>query len=145
MGGPNIKKQKRGQVRIIEAFLAVLIVFSSLAISASLTTEQKTTESNNLASIGIQALIKLDSDGSLGAYIDQGNWSGLREALSLLLPEGISFNLTVYDEEMQQINTEAVTNGNIDSQEVASIKYVCVSQNPSFRYYVIYLRLAVVK
>lgn len=140
-----MKKQKMGQIRIIEAFLAVLIVFSSLAISASLTTEQKTTESSNLASIGMQALIKLDSDGSLGAYIDQGDWFGLREALSLLLPEGVSFNLTVYDEDMRQINTEAITNGNIDSQEVASIKYVCVSQNPSFRYYVIYLRLAVVK
>ncbi len=37
-----MKNQKKGQMRIIEAFLAVLIVFSSLAISASLTTEQKT-------------------------------------------------------------------------------------------------------
>ncbi|MEM3616956.1 MAG: hypothetical protein QXJ31_03475 [Candidatus Bathyarchaeia archaeon] len=135
----------RGQIRIIEAFLAVLIVFSSLAISASLTTEQKTAESNNLASIGMQVLIKLDSDGSLGAYIDSKNWSGLREVLSLLLPEGVAFNLTVYDEGMRQINTEAITNGDINSQEVASIKYVCAGQNPSFRYYVVYLQLAVVK
>jgi hypothetical protein len=140
-----VKNQRRGQIRIIEAFLAVLIVFSSLAISASLTTEQKIAESSDLASIGLQTLIKLDSDGSLGDYIDSGNWSGLRETLNLLLPEGISFNLTVYDEEMRQINTEAVTNGNLNSQEVTSVKYVCVSQNPNFKYYVIYLHLAVVK
>ena len=140
-----MKNQKRGQIRIIEAFLAVLIVFSSLAISASLTTERKTTESSDLASIGLQALMKLDSDGSLSDYIETGNWSGLRETLNLLLPEGVSFNLTVYDGDMQQINNEATTNGNLDSQEVASVKYVCVSQNPNFKYYVIYLRLAVVK
>ncbi|MEM0007585.1 MAG: hypothetical protein QXR89_04880 [Candidatus Bathyarchaeia archaeon] len=140
-----MKNQKKGQIRIIEAFLAVLIVFSSLAISASLTTEHKTAESRDLTSLGMQALIKLDSDGSLDAYIDSGDWFGLREALSLLLPESMSFNLTVYDEEMRQINTEAITNGNINGQEVASIKYVCVSRNPNFRYYVIYLQLAVVK
>lgn len=140
-----MKNQKRGQIRIIEAFLAVLIVFSSLAISASLTTERKTTESSDLASIGLQALMKLDSDGSLSDYIETGNWSGLRETLNLLLPEGVSFNLTVYDGDMQQINNEAITNGNLDSQEVASVKYVCVSQNPNFKYYVIYLHLAVVK
>jgi len=140
-----VKNQKRGQIRIIEAFLAVLIVFSSLAISTSLTTERKTTESTDLASIGLQVLMKLDSDGSLSDYIESRNWSGLRETLSLLLPEGVSFNLTVYDGDMQQINNEATTNGNLDSQEVASVKYVCVSQNPNFKYYVIYLHLAVVK
>jgi len=140
-----VKNQKRGQIRIIEAFLAVLIVFSSLAISTSLTTERKTTESSDLASIGLQVLMKLDSDGSLSDYIESRNWSGLRETLSLLLPEGVSFNLTVYDGDMQQINNEATTNGNLDSQEVASVKYVCVSQNPNFKYYVIYLHLAVVK
>lgn len=67
----------------MRAFLAVLIVFSSLATSANLTTEHKAVESRDLASIGMQALIKLDSDGSLGAYIDSGNWFGPREALSL--------------------------------------------------------------
>ncbi|MEM3617688.1 MAG: hypothetical protein QXK47_01290 [Candidatus Bathyarchaeia archaeon] len=140
-----MKNQKKGQIRIIEAFLAVLIVFSSLAISASLTTEHKTSEPSGLTSIGMQTLMKLDSDGSLGAYIDSGNWSGLREALSLLLPEGIAFNLTVYDEGVRQINPEAITNGDIKSQEVASIKYVCVSKNPNFKCYVVYLQLAVVK
>ncbi|MEM2465959.1 MAG: hypothetical protein QXZ47_01505 [Candidatus Bathyarchaeia archaeon] len=130
---------------MIEAFLAVLIVFSSLAISASLTTEHKIAESADLTSIGIQVLMKLDSDGSLGAYIDSGDWPGLREALSLLLPEDVSFNLTVYNGRMQQINTEAITNGKINGQEEALIKYVCASQNPTFRYYVIYLQLAVVK
>ncbi|MEM3873959.1 MAG: hypothetical protein QXU45_02370 [Candidatus Bathyarchaeia archaeon] len=140
-----MKNQKKGQIRIIEAFLAVLIVFSSLAISASLTTEHKTIESSDLASVGLQALMKLDIDGSLGAYIDNRNWSGLCETLSFLLPEGVAFNLTVYDDEMRQINTEAIANGDLNSQEVTSIKYVCVSQNPNFKCYLIHLRLAVVK
>ena len=140
-----MKREGKGQIRIIEAFLAVLIVFSSLAISASLTTGHKTIESSNLASVGLQALMKLDSDGSLGAYIENGDWSGLRESLSLLLPEGIAFNLTVYNDEMRQINTEAIANGELNSQEIASIKYVCASQNPNFKCYVVQLCLAVVK
>ncbi|MGB9960214.1 MAG: hypothetical protein ACPLKQ_06820 [Candidatus Bathyarchaeales archaeon] len=140
-----MRSQNKGQIRIIEAFLAALIIFSSLAISASLPSRRNPAESDDLAYVGLQALLKLDSDGSLGRYLDNRDWNGLRDSLNLLLPTGVSFNVTVYDGEMRQVNGEVVSNGGFSSQEIALVKYVCVSQNQTFRYYVVYLYLAVAK
>lgn len=140
-----MKGQNSGQIRIIEAFLAIFIIFSAIAISSNLTTKSTSPASNSLASIGMQALLQLDTDGGLAAYITAGNWSGLREALNLLLPAGVCFNLTVYDGQMQQVNIEIISNGGFNSQEITLVKYVCTSQSPGFRVYVVYLYLAVAK
>ena len=140
-----MKGQNKGQIRIIEAFLAVLIIFSSLAISANITARQNASGSDDLAYVGLQVLLKLDYDGSLSRYLDNRDWNGLRDCLNLLLPTGVSFNLTVYDGEMRQVNDEVVSNGVFSSPEIAFVKYVCVSQNQSFRCYVVYLYLAVAK
>ena len=138
-----MKSKNRGQIRIIEAFLAVLIIFSSFAISANLTVTQNVTNHDNLTSIGLQTLVKLDSDGSLSKYMDDGDWSGLRDALNLVLPVGIAFNLTAYNEQMRQVNTDVITNSGFSSQNIACIEYVCASQDNNFHCYVIHLYLAV--
>jgi len=138
-----MKRQNIGQIRIIEAFLAVLIIFSSFALSANLTVKQNPTKRDDLASVGLQALVELDSDGSLGKYIDDGNWTALRDALNIVLPAGVCFNLTVYNEEMQQVNTAVISNGAFGSQEIAFVEYVCVGKSPVFRCYIIHLHLAV--
>jgi len=138
-----MRSQNKGQIRIIEAFLAVLIIFSSLAFSASLTVSRNTTKSDDLTSVGLQSLLKLDSDGSLSKYIDDGDWDALRDALDLVLPAGMSFNLTVYDGQMQQVNTATISNGAFSSQEIAFVEYVCASRSPVFHCYKIHLYLAV--
>ncbi len=138
-----MKNQNKGQIRIIEAFLAVLIIFSSFAVSANLTVSRNVTKSDDLASVGLQALLNLDLDGSLGKYIDDGDWSSLRDALNLALPAGISFNLTVYDTQMQQVNNAAISNGAFSSQEIAFVEYVCASRGLVFRCYKLHLYLAV--
>ncbi len=141
-----MKHRNMGQIRIIEAFLAVFIVFSSLAISANLTvTNRSSDELDDLASIGLQALLWLDSNGNLGEYINNRNWTALRCSLNVLLPTSVSFNVTVYDVEMRQINNEIISNGNLNSQDVAFVKYICVSQNSVFKVYVVYMHLAVAK
>jgi hypothetical protein len=138
-----MKRQNKGQIRIIEAFLAALIVFSAFAISSNLNTRQNASKSEDLASVGLQALTKLDSDGRLSQHIDSGNWTALRDALSVAFPAGICFNLTVYNEQMHQINPNAISNGGFNSQQVAFVQYICVSQSATFRCYVIHLNLAV--
>jgi len=138
-----MKGKNQGQIRIIEAFLAVLIIFSSFAISANLTVTQNTTDHDGLASIGLQALVKLDSDGSLGKCIDGGDWAALRDALNVVLPVGIAFNLTVHNGQMQQVNTDVISNGGFSSQDIAFVEYVCASQGSNFRCYIIHLYLAV--
>jgi hypothetical protein len=138
-----MKSQNRGQIRIIEAFLAALIIFSSFAVSSNLSIRQNAKKSEDLASTGLQALVKLDSDGSLGKYVDCRNWTALRDSLSIILPAGVCFNLTVYNDQMQQVNTAAISNGGFGSQQIAFVQYVCASQSMVFRCYMIHLHLAV--
>ncbi|MEM3699470.1 MAG: hypothetical protein QXL57_01175 [Candidatus Bathyarchaeia archaeon] len=138
-----MKAHNKGQIRIVEAFLSALIIFSAFAISANLTITQNGVKNDELVAVGLQALMMLDADGSLGKYIDEGNWTGLREALSLLLPAGVCFNLTVYDDQMHQLNTDMISNGGFGSQQIAFVEYVCASQGAVFRCYIIHLLLAV--
>jgi len=135
--------KNRGQIRIIEAFLAVFIIFSSLAVSANLTVTQNKTKRDDLASVGLQALMRLDSDGSLGNYIDCGDWASLRNAINVILPSGVSFNLTVYNKQMQQVNNAVISNGAFNSQEITFVEYICASQGSIFHCYIIHLYLAV--
>ena len=135
--------RNRGQIRIIEAFLAALILFSSLAISANMSVTMNNSDQENMSSVGLQALIALDSDGSLGRYVDAKDWSTLRETVDLALQTGITFNLTVYDSGMQQINDEIISNGGFSSDDLGFVEYVCVGYEGSFSCYIIHLYLAV--
>jgi len=132
-----------GQIRIIEAFFAVLIVFGSFAVSANLSVRRNTTKTDDLTSVGLQALLKLDSEGTLAKHIDDKNWTALQNIVNLVLPTGITFNLTVYDEQMQQLNTAIISNGAFNSREIVFVEYVCASQSPVFRCYKVHLYLAV--
>lgn len=138
-----MRNANSGQIRIIEAFLAVLIIFSAFAVSANLSVSQSATKREDLASVGLQTLMRLDSDGSLGKYIANENFTALREALSLVLPAGLCFNLTVYDEQLQPVNTVAIANGGFSGQDIAFVEYVCASQDVTFHCYVLHLFLAV--
>jgi hypothetical protein len=140
-----MKKQNMGQIRIIEAFLAVLIIFSSFAVSSNLTMTQNVRKSGDLTSLGLQTLTTLDYDGSLGRFIDNRNWTAVRSILNTVLPIGVCFNLTVYNDQMNQINDATISNGVLSGHEIASVEYLCASQNAVFRCYMVYLQLAVVQ
>jgi hypothetical protein len=138
-----MNSQNKGQIRIIEAFLAALIIFSAFAVSSNLSVRQNVNKSDDLASIGLQALVKLDSDGSLSKCIDCGNWTALRDAVNIILPAGICFNLTVYDDQMHQVNTAVISNGGFNSQQIAFAQYICAGQSTVFHCYIIHLHMAV--
>jgi len=59
------------------------------------------------------------------------------------LPSGVSFNLTVYDGQMRQVNDVIISNGAFSSQEIAFVEHVCAGQNSVFRCYILHLYLAV--
>ncbi|NIO37254.1 hypothetical protein GTO27_06060 [Candidatus Bathyarchaeota archaeon] len=133
----------RGQIRIIEAFLAALILFSSLAISANVSVTQNSSSREDMSPAGLQVLMKLDSDGSLGRYIDSKDWSTLREVFDLALQTGVTFNITVYDVEMHPINDEIISNGGFSSEDVAFVEYICVGHEDAFHCYIVHLYLVV--
>jgi hypothetical protein len=138
-----VNRRNSGQIRIIEAFFAVLLIFSAFTVSTNLNVTQNPMDRKDLESNGFQTLMTLDSDGTLGEYIDSGNWTALRNAISFSLLAGTVFNLTVYDEAMRQLNPSAVSNGGFSSRDIYFVEYVCASRKPAYQCYILHLQLAV--
>jgi hypothetical protein len=133
---------QKGQIRIIESFLAIAVVFSAVLVSFTFPTSPDFSKQNYLASLGTQALIALDTDGSLGNLILQRDWTSLKTALDVHLPVGVSYSLTVFDEAGNAVNSEAVQNSNFLGQEAVSVNYVCATRNQTVEFFAIRLLLA---
>jgi hypothetical protein len=133
---------RRGQIRIIEAFFSIGVVFSVLLVSVTFPSQPDLTGQKQLASLGTQVLMELDANGTLGNLIAQRNWTAIKTCLDVLLPLGVTFNLTVYDENMLQINSQLIQNSNLQGQEVVSVERVCATQTPTIEFYILRLQLA---
>jgi hypothetical protein len=131
---------KKGQIRMLEAFLAVLTIFSASIISITFSPPTNFNDEKLLSTSGMQALIELDSDGTLGKLIDERNWTAIGEDLKILLPVGVSYNVTIYDDAMQQINDFTVGNG-LKGQKVVSVEYPCAGQSSECHFYLVRLQL----
>lgn len=133
---------QKGQIRIIESFLAIAVIFSAVLISFTFPSLPDFSKQKTLASLGSQALIKLDTNGTLGNLILQRDWTSLKTALDIQLPIGVSFNLTVFDEADNAVNSEVVQNSNLLGQEVVSVQYVCATRSQAVEFFAIRLQLA---
>jgi hypothetical protein len=138
-------KNNKAQIRVTEAFLSAFIIFSALAICTVLSPPVGSGGGQNtLAARGMQLLVRLDDDGWLGETIADSNWTALSDAFRLSLPVGVVYNLTVYDANMQQVNSVPISNGNLVG-DVVSVDYLCASQGLQYRSYLLRLQLAVVR
>ena len=130
----------RGQMRTVEAFLAILLLFSAFAITTLVSPASEADREDTLATVGMQALVSMDVDGQLGRLVEDGNWTVLADALAIQLPVGVSYNLTVYDENLQPINNVSISNSVAPNQNVVSVQYPCASL--SGKCYLLRLELA---
>ena len=133
---------QKGEIRIIEAFLAVAVMFVALLIPITWPSSPDLTQSKDLANIGTQALITLDINGTLGNLIAQKNWTSIKQSLDILLPLGVSFNLTIYDENLRTVNDQTIQNSNLLGSEVVSVQYACASQNLDVKTYILRMQMA---
>ena len=133
---------QKGQIRIIEAFFAIAVIFSVLLISVTFPSSPNLDKQKSLANLGTQALLKLDTNGTLGSLIAQENWTAIKTSLDILLPIGVSFNLTVYDENLRPINSQAIQNSNLLGREAVSVQYICATQTMNTQFFVLRLQLA---
>lgn len=133
---------RKGQMKTIEAFFAASILFLGLLIAGTFPKVVNQEDREALSAFGMQVLLALDANGSLGALIDQRNWTDLNSRLEILTPIGISYNLTVFDGNMDRVNNDAISSGGLANTKVESVQYVCVSRNPQFACYIIRLELA---
>ena len=134
-------KDNHGQIRVIEAFFAAVLLLSALAMIPS---ETHVGGSNDgvLRSAAWRTLITLDSDGTLSRLTENGSWTTLRECIQSLLSPAAWFNLTIFDENMNPINAIQISSGSPINKDIVAVNYVCASLNSSYRIYVVRLQLS---
>ena len=137
----NFRSNKRGQIRIIEAFFAALLIFSTLALIPSHEGVEQT-HYNTLQAVGTESLVALDSNGMLSSLIEDSDWTALRSCAQSLLPVSLWFNITVFDENMVALNDVAVSNGGVVNEEMVAVNYVCAASGGNYAVYVVRLQLA---
>lgn len=133
---------KKGQVRVIEAFFASVLLLSCLTLVPAQTGLKGA--SDDLSSTAENVLLSLDSNGKLGLMVDSTDWSGLKNYVESTLPLTVWFNLTVFDKDMNVLNEFPICNGGAVSEQIVSVQYVCASQNSNYKIYILQLQLAVV-
>jgi len=132
----------KGQIRIIEAFLAVSVMFSAVVFTTPVPSSTSSLDKQtDLRKLGMQVLIKLDNNGTLGRLIEDENWTAIRLTMDLALPKGIFYNETIFDENMQRINAEEIANTNQLGQEAVMTQYLCVMESPDVHFYTVRLLL----
>jgi len=139
----RLLKDNKGQIRIIEAFFASVLILSSLALVPS-QTHVVNSNTQALSSTATHVLTTLDSDGFLSTLIENGSWSTLRKCVESTLSPSIWFNLTVFNENMQEINDVQISSGNPVGQTIVSTEYVCASVSADYTIYIIRLQLSTV-
>jgi len=136
----KILEDNRGVARVIEAFLASMLLMSCLAFIPTPT--QTSDSTGNLVSTAQNLFLSLDSNGHLAALVDNRNWNTLESSVESALPLTTWFNLTVFDKNMNVINPFPLSNAGSASDKVVSVDYVCTSQNGTFAIYVLRLQLS---
>jgi len=138
----KIIENKKGQVRVIEAFLASLLLLSCLALIPAPSSVKDS--AGNLLSTAQNALVSLDNNGHLANLVDHRNWVALRQSIESAFPLTTWFNLTVFDTEMNIVNPFPINNAGATSDKIVSLDYICSSQNSTFTIYVLRLQISMV-
>ena len=139
----RLLKDNKGQIRIIEAFFASILLLSSLTL---IPVVQKSSSDSTeiLSSTAHNILISLDSDGQLASLISNESWINLKSCIQSSLSPMVWFNLTVFDENMTCINDVPICSGSAVSDRIVAVDYVCASTSSNYAVYIIRLQLALV-
>ncbi len=130
-------------MRVLEAFLAAMLILSCLTIiPAPAAAPKDSTE--NLSGKAQNVLLSLDNAGQLGQLVETQDWSGLRDSLESALSLTVWFNLTVCDRNLNVLNPYPICSSGAISNQITSVTYVCASQSSAYAVYVLQLQLAVV-
>ena len=134
-------ESRRGVVHSLDAFLAAVIIFTTLLYSTSIPRERDRVEERPLEAIGMEALLRLDGNGTLGRLVEAQGWDPLERCLRAALPVGVSFNLTVLDDGGAPVNDRPISNGGLMGRTVASIEFLLAVESGSCPFYRLRLQL----
>jgi hypothetical protein len=137
----RLLKDNKGQIRIIEAFFASILLLSALTLIPAVQ-EHSSDSTENLSSTAHNILMSLDSNGHLASLIGNESWLSLKSCIQSSLSPMLWFNLTVFDENMTPINDIPITSGSPINDKIAAVDYVCTSTGSNYAVYIIRLQLA---
>ena len=132
---------RRGAVHTIDAFLASLVVTMALLYTFQAPIEPVIHEYSSINAQGYQILLRLDANGTLGNLIDSSSWGEMETLLRVSLPQGVTFNLTVIDENGALVNDRTISNGGLRGRTIESIDYTLAGQSPDCPLYKVRLQL----
>jgi hypothetical protein len=136
----RLLEDKTGQVRIVEALLASMLLLSSLTLIPA-AQEHVGNSAGTFASMATQTLLTLNSDGSLASLVDEENWTAIRSCVQSCLPLSVWFNITVFDANMDCLNTVPICSGSLISENTASVDTMIASSNSTFSVYIVRLQV----
>jgi len=137
----RLLEDKKGQIRIIEAFFASILLLSSLTLIPMVQKHPNDT-TEKLSATAYNILMSLDSDGQLASLIGNGSWVNLKSCVQSSLSPMVWFNLTVFDENMNRVNDVPVTSGSAVNDRIAAVDYVCAGTGGNYAVYIVRLQLA---
>lgn len=132
---------RRGAVHTLEAFLAAVIIFTTLLYSTSIPRDRDTVEHRPLEAIGMETLLGLDGNGTLGRLVEARSWDSFERCLRAVLPVYVSFNLTVLEEGGTPLNDRPISNGGLVGRTMASVEYLLAVESGGCRLYRLRLQL----
>jgi hypothetical protein len=135
----RIFSNNKGQARLIEAFLATLLLIGCVAL---IPTYSAKTHPPDFASIALEKLTTLDNNGQLAALIDAGNWVALKSCIDSVIPLTLWYNLTIFDQHMNALNSFPLCSSGTVSENINSVDYVSVSPGGTYRVYILRLQLS---
>ena len=141
------QRSSKGQMRVIEAVMASLIVVSAIAFLYlfAATPSSQPQETSELEKIGHNVLHDIDEQGLLARFVYRSEWANLTSALVVSLPTNVYFNLTVYDVNGNPMNHPLMQYGNQQifdsSKAVASVSYIVPGYQTAYSPRVLVLKL----
>jgi len=140
-------KGSRGQMRVVEAIIASLMVISAIVflyLFAAAPSSQ-TYETGELEKIGHNVLHDIDEQGLLARYVYNSEWANLTAAFMVSLPTDVYFNCTVYDLNGNPINTVLISYGSAQifstSKAVGSVTYIVPGYQANYNPRILVLQL----
>lgn len=132
---------RKGAVHTLDAFLAASIIAMALLYAAQTPRERDYLGEETLTPESIQALVQLNSNGTLGRLVEARSWSELEQLLRTALPRGVSFNITVFDEFGSKLNNVSISNGGLIGRTIESLEYLLAVESGVCPLYKIRLQL----
>ena len=114
----NLIRNKRGWIRIVEAFIAIMMIFAALLIIIS---KQGPNEDYKEEIIKLQSsiLTQISQDDRLRSEILNNNVSGTEKYIAEVIPQNLNFSVNVCDSlSVCPVNYSYVLNKEVYSDEV---------------------------